>query len=123
MARNFFQFFTENNPARGTEKKYIPDVNWLKEYLTIFHVYNKVPDTLFYFPKCNNKLYIFIYLFLFCVLLFFYERNGNEQMKINATVFWCIRPMHCTSELLITSARGGNTFFPHSFMGTQEPDH
>ena len=30
MARNFFQIFTENNPAQGTEKKNISDVNWLK---------------------------------------------------------------------------------------------
>ena len=29
MARIFFQIFTENNPARGTGKKYnMPDVNW-----------------------------------------------------------------------------------------------
>ena len=29
MARNIFQFLTENNPAWGTERKSnIPDVNW-----------------------------------------------------------------------------------------------
>ena len=33
MARNFFWFFTENNPAQGTGGKQnnIPDVNWLND--------------------------------------------------------------------------------------------
>ena len=36
MARNFLRIFTENNPARGTGKKYnIPDVNWLTGYLSL----------------------------------------------------------------------------------------
>ena len=63
MARNFFRFFTENSPVRGTEKtNNIPDVNWLTINdavdvlsLTVNHV-NVLSKTQFYNLKLPKQL-------------------------------------------------------------------